>query len=206
MRLTFLLFILLCLCCQPKLHRQSAIIVVPLGEVSTQVVDSVQAFLGKAYGIAPQIITPVALPKHAFVTTKTPRYRADSLLVYLNEIRKCEEADFAFGITAVDISTTKRNKGGSIKEPHYKYADWGIMGLAYRPGRAAIVSTFRLNTNHHSFYTRLQKVSIHELGHNLGLPHCQNIQCVMTDAAESVKTIDHCLATFCTRCRQVLRN
>jgi archaemetzincin len=144
----------------------------------------------------------VALPKNAFVNNKSPRYRADSLLVYLNEIRKWEEADFAFGITAEDISTTKRDENGNIKKPVYKYADWGIMGLAYRPGRAAIVSTFRLGKRHPQYYTRLEKVCIHELGHNLGLPHCPNKSCVMTDATESINTIDNCQASLCQSCEK----
>jgi archaemetzincin len=197
-----LLFLLLIIAagCQPKIDEKTDLIIVPLGDVPIMHLDSVQQYLATAYHIKPQVITPMALPKSAFVNIKSPRYRADSLLVYLKQIRKAQEADFAFGITAEDISTTKRDKQGNIKKPAYKYSDWGIMGLAYRPGREALVSTFRLGKTHPQFYNRLEKVCIHELGHNLGLPHCPNKSCAMTDAAESIKTIDGCAAEFCPTC------
>ena len=161
--------------------------------------------LGEAYAISPQQISAVSLPKSAFVHIKSPRYRADTLLKYLEKIRIAESADFAFGITAQDISTTKRDADGNIKKPASKYRDWGIMGLAYRPGKTAIVSTYRLKQNHAEFYNRLQKVCIHEFGHNLGLRHCADKNCVMTDAAESVRTIDHCQPALCTECALKIR-
>ena len=175
-------------------------IIIPVGVVPSAIVDSVQHYLAEAFHFSPQQITALALPKNAFINNKSPRYRADSLLVYLNKIRKSEGADFAFGITTVDISTTKRDGNGNIKKPEYKYRDWGIMGLAYRPGRAALVSTFRLDETHPEFHHRLKKVSIHEFGHNLGLPHCPDKNCVMTDAAESIRTIDACEPTICANC------
>jgi archaemetzincin len=190
--------------CTPTLSPKSDIIIVPIGAVPEAMVDSVQHFLAAAYGVSPQQITAVALPKNAFVNLKSPRYRADSLLVYLKQIRKAQQADFAFGLTAEDISTTKRDAEGEIKKPEAKYADWGIMGLAYRPGKEAVVSTFRLNIAHPNFYARLKKVSVHEFGHNLGLPHCPDKRCVMTDAAESIKTIDGCAANLCQKCRKSL--
>lgn len=186
--------------CKPKLSQKTDVIIISLGVVPSAIVDSVHHYLEEAYQISPQQITAVALPKTAFVNIKSPRYRADSLLVYLNKIRKAEGADFAFGITTVDISTTKRDGNGNINKPEYKYSDWGIMGLAYRPGRAAVVSTFRLNETHPEFYHRLKKVSIHEFGHNLGLPHCPDKNCVMTDAAESIRTIDACQPFLCSAC------
>jgi archaemetzincin len=199
-RTFFLVFVIAS--CTPSLSSKSDLIIVPIDDVPEALLDSVQRFLAEAYQISPQVITPIALPENAFVNVKSPRYRADSLLVYLKKIRRAEEADFAFGLTAEDISTTKRDANGDIKKPEYKYADWGIMGLAYRPGREAVVSSFRLNPEHPLFYQRLKKVSIHEFGHNLGLPHCPDKRCVMTDAAESIKTIDACSEKLCPKCNK----
>ena len=58
-----------------------------------------------------------------------------------------------------------------MKKPKSKYEDWGIFGLGYRPGNAAMVSTFRLRKPGLTI-ERLQKVVTHEIGHNLGLKHC----------------------------------
>jgi archaemetzincin len=79
------------------------------------------------------------------------------------------------------------------------------MGLRYRPGNSCVVSTFRLKANNKPlFYKRLEKV-LHELGHNLGLPHCENPKCVMTSAAEKISTIDNANASLCDACAKRIR-
>ena len=80
------------------------------------------------------------------------------------------------------------------------------MGLGYRPGNSCVVSTFRLKTtNKLLFYKRLEKVVLHELGHNLGLPHCENPKCVMTNAAEKISTVDNANALLCDACAKRIR-
>lgn len=109
------------------------------------------------------------------------------------------------GLTSKDISITKKDKWGKVKKPAYKYQDWGIMGLAYCPGNSCIVSTFRINnTNSKIHFSRFKKVAVHEFGHNLGLPHCPDKKCVMTDAVESVKTIDYAKLALCSDCNKKL--
>jgi archaemetzincin len=79
------------------------------------------------------------------------------------------------------------------------------MGLAYCPGKSCIVSTFRINhPNQKIHFTRLKKVAVHEFGHNLGLPHCPDKTCVMTDAVESVSTIDNAKLALCEACKSKL--
>lgn len=133
---------------------------------------------------------------------KTPRYRADSLLIDLAQ-HKPDSLDYIIGLTQVDISTTKRDAQGQILTPIEKYTDWGIFGLGYRPGPSCVVSTYRLkHTNHTTFVSRLKKIAIHEIGHNTGLPHCQaSPHCVMQDAVESIRTIDAADMQLCKSCR-----
>ena len=50
-------------------------------------------------------------------------------------------------------------------------------------------------------FTRFKKVTIHEFGHNLGLPHCPNKKCVMTAAAEKISTIDNENLALCKSCK-----
>ena len=47
---------------------------------------------------------------------------------------------------------------------------------------------------------RLWKISIHELGHTFGLPHCPNKGCLMQDAHGTVKTVDE-ESELCGDCR-----
>lgn len=47
------------------------------------------------------------------------------------------------------------------------------------------------------YIERIKKICIHELGHNLGLKHCEfHEKCVMRDAAETIKTIDYVFFIF----------
>jgi len=51
---------------------------------------------------------------------------------------------------------------------------------------------------------RFKKVVIYEFGPNLGLPHCLNIHCVMTSAAEKISTIDSEKMELCEKCAKQL--
>ena len=80
------------------------------------------------------------------------------------------------------------------------------MGLAYRPGKSSIISKFRLKNNDKKLeLERFKKVVIHEFGHNLGLPHCENTHCVMTSAAEKISTIDTEKMELCSKCKRQLQ-
>lgn len=138
-------------------------------------------------------------PEWAFINVKTPRYRADSLLLDLKR-SKAPEVYCVLGLSQKDISTTKRGTDGQVKQPESTYRDWGVFGLGYMPGAACVVSTFRLPKEQPSYLMRLKKISVHELGHNLGLPHCPTEGCVMMDAAETIKTIDRVKLAYCNNC------
>lgn len=154
----------------------------------------------KFYKIKTYILSEIELPKQAFVNIKSPRYRADSIITIQNRTIN-DSLDFVLGLTHKDISITKHDIKGNIKEPKWKYNDFGVMGLAYCPGKSSIVSSFRLKHKDKSLeFSRLKKVVIHEFGHNLGLPHCPNKHCVMTSAAEKISTIDNEKMELCEKC------
>ncbi len=177
----------------------------PFGEIDQKVIDSISKILKITYKTKVVVLNKRALPKEAFVNLKTPRYRADSLLIHLSK-NKPDSIDFVLGITSKDISTTKRDNNGNIKKPKSKYLDWGIFGLGYKPGSSCIISTYRLQSVTTNIYlSRIQKIAIHELGHNMGLNHCETEGCVMQDAVESVKTIDLEGYELCKKCRQRIK-
>lgn len=174
----------------------------PLDGFEKTLMDSISHSLKNTYGYRVVILQDQKLPLRAFVKIKSPRYRADTLLKYLSRI-KPDSLDFIMGLTTKDISTTKRDKKGYIKQPESKYLDWGIFGLGLKPGRTCVVSSCRIyNKDHAKFIDRLTKVCVHEFGHNLGLKHCPNEKCVMQDALETITTIDSGSINLCTDCKR----
>jgi len=147
------------------------------------------------------LLKPIDLPKNAYINVKSSRYRADTLIRFLRK-NIDRNYDFIIGLTDKDISTTKYSNTSTktIKEPTYKYADWGIFGLGFMPGKSCIVSTFRLKEK--NFRSRFIKICCHELGHNFGLPHCSDKSCIMQDAAETIKTIDNVKLNLCNSCKK----
>lgn len=87
-----------------------------------------------------------------------------------------------------------------------------IFGEAELKGRYSIVSTCRL---HEEFYTserdhrllleRTYKEIIHELGHNFGLLHCRDWQCVM-HSSSGIEEVDLKNSLFCLNCKELIES
>jgi archaemetzincin len=170
----------------------------PYANFDTTLIDFVQSEIMNFYSISAVSIMPKQqLPDMAFYKARN-RYRADSLLRYQNSLRKSQH-HFIVGLTAMDISTTTGD-----------YPDWGVFGLGYCPGNAAIISTYRISKVSKSkaqLKERMAKVVLHEVGHNFGLPHCNiNIECLMNDASGQMKQIDKERKWLCDNCKKQLSN
>ena len=131
------------------------------------------------------------MPDEAYYKPRN-RYRASKLL---NSIDQYSRYDKIVGITASDISSTKDN-----------IYDWGIMGLADSPGRACVISIFRIKTpNKILFKERFIKVALHELGHTMGLPHCSfSKSCFMEAAEGTIKSVDRETKNLCSNCKKLI--
>jgi len=199
--LFFLGFLLLISCEKsPSVTPETTILIKQYKGFPNNEVDTVTSILKKVYGVKTIIAKDQELYPNAFISIKSPRYRADSIIKFQQkEINS--KIDYVLGLTSKDISVTKKDDSGNIKKPEYKYQDWGIMGLAYCPGESCVVSSFRIkHKNKPVYFDRLKKVAVHEFGHNLGLPHCPDKKCVMTDAVESVSIIDNAKLKLCDDC------
>lgn len=173
----------------------------PYEDFPQNLTDTVIQTLSDFYHVETVLFENIQFPKSAFTSFRSPRYRADSMIRFQKKLLKNKEADYILGLTSKDISTTKKTKDGQIKKPESKYKDYGIMGIGYCPGNSAIVSSYRLkHSNKKLFILRVKKIAVHEFGHNLGLPHCENTSCVMTDAVESIKNIDKAQLSLCEKC------
>ena len=176
----------------------------PFGEFSSKEAKIIQEEIAEFYHLEVTLLKPVELPKNAYINMKSSRYRADTLIRFLRK-NMDSNYNFVIGLTDKDISTTKYSNKSTkkIKEPNYKYADWGIFGLGFMPGESCIVSTFRLKEK--NFRSRFIKICCHELGHNFGLQHCSDKTCIMQDDAETIKTIDNVQLNLCNSCKKKVR-
>jgi archaemetzincin len=175
--------------CIQKDHKTEAVITIAIQPFMDIPQEDVQYVEKKVKVFYPNVVVrpKIDLPKHAFYKSRN-RYRADSILVFLNQ-SKARDVVF-IGLTSKDISATK----GTNK-------DFGVLGLGYCPGKACVASTFRLEKN--ARQEQLFKVAIHELGHTQGLPHCKQKHCFMRDAEGKNPTNEE--KEFCKDCKKHLR-
>lgn len=85
-----------------------------------------------------------------------------------------------------------------------------VFGEAQLDGRAAVVSSFRLDETIYGLQDdpvllrdRLLKEAVHEVGHTLGLVHCRDYACVM-HSSTSVEEIDVKTAVLCRTCEAMI--
>ncbi len=85
-----------------------------------------------------------------------------------------------------------------------------VFGEAQLSGRCALMSGHRLHQKYYGlpedetlYLHRCEKEAVHELGHTLGLKHCDNFECVMR-YSNSVADIDTKRNVFCPACSQTL--
>ena len=188
----FTLFSLIFSCEKSKLsdlksEEEITILIQPFEDVKPKQLAEISENIRKIYPKI-KILEPVDFPKNAFYQPRN-RYRADSIIKYLRT--KTPNNCVTLALTNKDISVTKG-----------KVADFGVMGLGYRPGNACVASSFRLNpkNKNEQFY----KIAIHELGHTQGLKHCPDKTCFMRDAEGKNPTNEE--KDFCQNCKKVLRS
>jgi archaemetzincin len=177
------LFVLLTFVAQAQVKK--IIYIQPLGDVDIECLKIVKNSVESFYGFKCVIRDKVPLTKDLLAASKT-RYEAGKIL------RKFNTKENILILTEKDIACKKD-----------KYPEWGILGLGYRPGTTCVVSTFRMKCkkNKSLFVERLKKISIHEIGHNLGLDHCENnIHCLMNDARGTIRQVDTEKMWLCSKC------
>ena len=156
--------------------------------------DDVSAQVSRAFSASVSVHSHRFDPELAFDSSRG-QYNSTELLAQLLEETNGSDAN-VLGISGVDLFI-----------PILTY----VFGEAQLAGRAAVVSTYRLDNaryglpaNNRLLLDRLAKEAIHELGHNRGLVHCNQAVCVMRSSTY-VEDIDLKSAQFCSSCRARIR-
>lgn len=142
------------------------------------------------------ILKPIVIPYH-FYDTILWQCSADSLIMFLSALRN-DSIGEVIGFTHSAIFAIKKNGPTS-------YYDENIFGLAPQPGNVCVVSDAKFCSTYRSLcYRRLRKVTIHEIGHNLGLSHCPDEKCIMSEKNGNTITLDKNGDDYCQKCRNIL--
>ena len=167
-----------------KNGEEITILIQPFEDVKPKQLTEISENIRKIYPKI-KILKPIKFPQNTYYEPRN-RYRADSIIKYLRT--KTPNNCVTLALTNKDISVTKG-----------RVADFGVMGLGYRPGNACVASSFRLNpkNKNEQFY----KIAIHELGHTQGLKHCPDKTCFMRDAEGKNPTNEE--KDFCQNCKKV---
>jgi len=166
--------------------------IVPVGDVPASVKREASAGLRRVYDCDVTVAASQDVPADAYDGARR-QYRAEPFIEVARQVGGGEKN---IAVTPVDLFYRQRNY---------------VFGLAYLSGRGCVVSTHRLNTSSDGgfserpasdvFADRVRKEVVHEIGHTLGLEHCDNNRCAMSFSPQ-VTEVDRKEETLCGSCQR----
>ena len=163
----------------------------PVGNVDDRILGVLGAALRDSLRIPCKVAEGALDPKPSYHAERQ-QYHSSEILQRMQGLAP-NDGVHLLGITAVDLYI-----------PILQY----VFGEAQLGGQLAIVSFHRLRQEFYGLdrddallAQRLTKEAVHELGHTLGLRHCQDYRCAMA-SAHAVEWIDLRDGALCDACQR----
>lgn len=174
----------------------------PIGSVEDSVLDDLRSGLASALRARCEILSKVLDPKFAFHPERQ-QYHSTEILSRLVSLTGASSNPLGtapgsrlLGVTSSDLFI-----------PILTF----VFGEAQLEGDCALVSFHRLRQEFYGLppdprvlRERLLKEAVHELGHTLGLTHCEDYACAMAPS-HSVEWIDVKSSAFCPACQAAIQ-
>lgn len=164
---------------------------IQVGNEPVAEMDALCTYLQKEFGAEVVEMRPMALPGKGL---KKHGHNAREILQIL-ELVKPRHLTHIIGFT-----TTQLYQNG--QDPRVKL---GVHGLGQKPGSAVIVTNYHIHRTEelpNERINRMYKTVVHELGHNLGLNHCDSSPiCIMRNDMASESRFYKDELHLCDQCR-----
>jgi len=167
--------------------------ILPIEQVDTAVLMRIKESLARVFLDTTCLVIDEKLPlREEYFDKKRKQYRSNAILSEIQDFA-VKKTDFnrVLGVVDADIFVPELNF---------------VFGEAACPGKAALISLWRLKPEFYGdtpklelFSARALKEAVHELGHTLGLRHCSRSSCVM-HFSNSISDTDIKQSLFCDQC------
>jgi archaemetzincin len=156
-----------------------SVAILPFHDVERAALQRLAQDLGQL-GVHAELLPATDLPPGAYNRSRG-QYRAEALLGIADGIEARAARQGRRGCGFVAHAPGAQRVLGVAGADLYSEGLNFVFGIAESPGRAAVISTARLRAadNEALFRDRVLKEAMHELGHTLGLGHCDDHRCVM---------------------------
>lgn len=157
--------------------------IIPVGRIDAKILKCVCDALHEIFNVFTEIKDVQPVPAHAYVEERG-QYLASAFV----SIASRGECDKNIVITDVDVYSPGLNF---------------VFGQAELGGKGCMISIHRLQSDENDVLEkRVKKEAVHEIGHTLGLSHCQDKKCVMS-YSPSINGVDYKGQTLCSRCERI---